>query len=100
MNQIEHLRDRLRQRFPAASLGIDAPAHPAGHWWLDASLDGHAVVVEWRPGQGFGIATPARDDYGTGPDEVYEAPDTAFERICGLLLSRTQTRASEALSLH
>lgn len=99
MNEIQHLRDRLQQRFPTALLGIDAPDKPLGHWWLDASLDGHEVVVEWRPGRGFGLATPTRDDYGVGPDEVYETQDDAFDRLCDLLISRARTRSSEAVSL-
>lgn len=97
MNEIQHLRNKLQQRFPAGEFGIDAPDNPVGHWWLDASLDGHEVVVEWRPGRGFGLATPTRDDYGVGPDEIYEVQNDAYERVSELLISRARTRSPETV---
>lgn len=92
MNALEQLRERLAVRFPDATLAIDPSETETGSWFLDAALQGHVVVVEWRPDRGFGIATPSRDDYGAKPDEVYEDVDTAYERAKALLLSQTHTR--------
>jgi hypothetical protein len=86
------LRERLAARFPEAALAIDRAETPTGSWFLDATLEGHVVVVEWRPDRGFGISTPSRDDFGSKPDEVYEDVDAAFARAKALLLSQTPTR--------
>src|SRR4028119_906536 len=91
MNEVERLRDRLQERFPAVSLGMDPAENPTGSWWLDVELQGHLVVAEWRPGKGFGISTPSADDYGAGTDEVYRTEDKAFERIEELLVGRAKT---------
>lgn len=92
MNPLECLRERLAARFPDAQLDLDPAETETGSWFLDATLKGYALVVEWRPGRGFGISTPSPDDYGQGPDEVYEDADAAFQRTKALLLSQTPTR--------
>lgn len=92
MNPLEILRDRLAERFPKASLEIDRPATATGSWWLDIRLQGYLLVVEWRSGKGFGLSTPTNDDFGQGPDEVYQDVDTAYARAKALLLSQTPTK--------
>jgi Helix-turn-helix domain len=91
-NPIESLRERLSHRFPGASLTVDAPAVETGSWFMDATLQGYALVIEWRPGRGFGLSTPTEGDAFLGPDEVYEDVDSAFERARALLLSQTPTK--------
>ena len=97
MNDLEQLRERLACRFAEASLAIDAPGLDTGTWFLDARLQGHLVVVQWRVDRGFGISTPTRDDFGAKPHELYETLDAAYDRVVELLLS--QTRTAPALSL-
>jgi DNA-binding transcriptional regulator YiaG len=92
MNDLEQLRERLANRFPDASLDIDAPDADTGTWFLDAGLQGHLVVVQWREDRGFGITTPTRDDFGSKPHELYDCADAAYERAKALLLSQTPTR--------
>jgi DNA-binding transcriptional regulator YiaG len=99
MNSIQRLRDLLTERFPTASIVLDPPDIPTGNWWLDVDLEGHHVVVEFRPGKGYGVSTPTVDDYGVGPDEVYESTTSAFERVKELLLSQTKTRPPVDLAL-
>lgn len=91
MNDLERLRGRLAERFPDASLAIDKPAIETGGWFLDAELQGHLVVVEWRADRGFGVSTPSEDDFGTKPDEVYPGCEAAYKRVVELLLSQTRT---------
>ena len=91
-NEMERLRERLAARFPDATLAIDKAETETGSWFLDAALKGYDLVVEWRPGRGFGLSTPADDDFGQKPDEVYEDADAAYERAKALLLSQTPTR--------
>lgn len=91
MNELERLKECLAARFPTACLTIDRPDLVSAGWFLDATLQGHLVVVEWRADRGFGVSTPSEDDFGTKPDEVYPTTDTAYERVVELLLSRTGT---------
>lgn len=91
MNDLDRLRERLAERFPHASMVIDRPKAETGSWFLDAGLQSHLVVVEWRADRGFGISTPSEDDFGAKPDEVYECADAAYKRVVDLLLSRTRT---------
>lgn len=92
MNALECLQKRLAARFPDASLAVDPAETETGSWFLDATLKGYELVIEWRPSRGFGLSTPSPDDYGQGPDEVYEGVDAAYERAKALLLSQTPTR--------
>lgn len=92
MNDLEQLRERLANRFSDASLAIDSPDADTGTWFLDARLQGHLVVVQWRADRGFGISTPTRDDFGSKPHELYDCADAAYERARALLLSQTPTR--------
>lgn len=91
MNEVERLKESLAARFPTACLTIDRPKIESGGWFLDATLQGHLVVVEWRADRGFGISTPSEDDFGAKPDEVYETTESAYDRVVELLLSRTRT---------
>ncbi|HEX8431441.1 MAG TPA: XRE family transcriptional regulator [Longimicrobium sp.] len=99
MNDVENLRERLNARFPTATLTLDTAETDTGSWWLDVELKGHLVVVEWRPTRGFGVSTPASDDYGAGADEIYPDVESAFARIRSLLLGRLRTSAAKELSL-
>jgi hypothetical protein len=91
-NDVERLRDRLRERFPDAMLTLDKAETETGGWFLDVSLQGYDLVIEWRQDRGFGLSTPTDDDFGQGPDEVYEGVDAAYARAKALLLSQTPTR--------
>lgn len=91
MNEVDRLKECLAARFPTASVTIDPPDVESGGWFLDATLEGHLVVVEWRADRGFGVSTPSKDDYGVKPDEVYQTAEAAYNRIVELLLSQTTT---------
>lgn len=91
-NDVERLWELLKERFPDASYSILKPRTETGGWFLDVTLKGYDLVIEWRPGRGFGLSTPAEDDFGLGPDEVYEDIDSAFDRAKALLLSQTPTK--------
>ncbi|HEX8391438.1 MAG TPA: hypothetical protein VF665_03685 [Longimicrobium sp.] len=93
MNVMEQLCARIRARFPSASTTLENPVSDTGSWWLDSTLEGHHVVIEWRPGVGFGVSAPFKDDYGEGADEVYQTADEACERLSELLLTRAHTFA-------
>lgn len=91
MNGLEQLKERLGARFPDASLTIDRPELETGTWWLDVTVQGHLVAIQWRADRGYGITTPTRDDFGTKPHELYDCADAAYRRVVELLLSQTRT---------
>ena len=91
-NDVERLRERLAARFPGAVLALDKAETETGSWFLDVTLNGYDLVIEWRPARGFGLSTPADDDFGQGPDEVCAGLDAAYDRAKALLLSQTPTK--------
>jgi len=88
------LATRLRKRFPEGSFVLDRPSRAGGVWFLDATVSGHTVNVQWKRGQGFGITATSEPGFGEGPHEVIgdRDLDAAFERVRSLLLSQTYTR--------
>lgn len=99
MNPLEALADKLTKRFPETITSIDPPGVSNGSWWLDVDLKGHDVVIEWRPGKGFGVSTNASDGYGEGPDEVYPTDEVTFQRVSELLTARQRTLPPRELLL-
>lgn len=91
-NDLERLRNQIQERFPDGSYKLLEPRTQTGSSWLDVSLNGYWLTIEWRPGRGFGLSTPTDGDSFLGPDEVYEDVDAAFERARALLLSQTPTK--------
>jgi hypothetical protein len=92
MNDFERLLDRLQERFPDGAYKLLKSHTETGAWWMDISLNGYWLTIEWRPGRGFGLSTPQEGDAFLGPDEVYENVDAAYERAKALLLSQTATK--------
>lgn len=92
MNPIEKLQERILRRMPEVNAHLDPAENPKGPWWLDLRHNGYWVVVEWRPGQGFGLSsTSGEGAYGEGPDEVYTKAVDAEARLLELLESRKET---------
>lgn len=88
---MESLQLLLAKRFPEAQITLDAPEHERGIWFLDVSVDGQAVSIQWKQDAGFGITASTSSGYGEGADEVYEDPEAAYGRIVSLLLSHSET---------
>jgi hypothetical protein len=91
-NDMERLREQIQERFPEGSYKLLESRTQTGSWWLDVSLNGYWLTIEWRPGKGFGLSTPTEGDAFLGPDEVYEDVDAAYARAKALLLSQTPTK--------
>lgn len=100
MNQMEQLCAKLTSEIPEVITSLDPPSQPSGTWWLDADVGGHKVIVEWRPGRGFGIsASPAKAVYGEGPDEVLPDVKSAGKRVVALLRGRKHTQPPREMLL-
>jgi HTH-type transcriptional regulator/antitoxin HipB len=91
MNPIETLKQVVKKSFPAAKCRVDAAENPSGSWFLDVDLDGHALVVEWRPDHLFGLTAGREGVYGEGADETYPDLGSAVRRVLWLLEHRART---------
>jgi hypothetical protein len=96
ISPIQELKRQLRKRFPKAIISLDAPERFSGSWFLDVELDGHLVVIQWKPNAGFGISSSAEHGYGEGPDELYKDVEAVYGRAVSLLLSRCYTSPPES----
>ncbi len=77
---IIRLRDELKERITHVSCVLDCPSSYGECWYLDVSLDGRAVSVEWRADRGFGITTsPIRE--GVGPDRITKDIEEAYRIV-------------------
>ena len=88
MNSIETLQQDIERALPGVEIKLRRPRKKDGHWWLDATYEGHAVSVEWSPRRGFGVSTDNDDDgggYGEGPDEVFADREAAARRVIEFL---------------
>lgn len=90
-NAIEILSDQLAVDCPDSTVSLDKPKKTSGSWFLDIQRDGHAVSVEWRAKQGFGVSSSADALYGEGPDEIYDDREAVRHRVLSLLLSKGET---------
>jgi hypothetical protein len=95
MNEIESLRELIERKLgPSATLTIEAPKPPRPNaaWWLHVEFNKHEVAVEWKPGRGFGITSPA-ERFGEGSDEVCEDVDMTAARVLELLQKGARTKS-------
>lgn len=84
MNEIELLGEQVVDRFKSVDVRFDPPSNPNGHWFMDVRLEDKHVVVEWRPGQGFGVSDITDPDdqvYGQGPDRTHPDAESALQSI-------------------
>ena len=84
MNLIEKLQQRIQKKLPDVTAQVDRPTSPEGLWCLDLRKDNQLIVVEWRPGKGFGISA-GTGGYGEGPDELYGTLAAVEARLRDLL---------------
>jgi|GEM_PF-2274403 len=89
MNEFEKLCRLIEARAHGAVVDVDASSSRTGSWWGDVSWLGNRAVVEWRPGNGFGVSTAA-GAYGEGPDVVVETIDEALQQVMKLIGSAPQ----------
>lgn len=97
MNLIEELKSKIESIFSLSVSKIAPPLNPDGIWHWDLRGTLNTIVVEWRPGRGFGISTidPKADPmegYGEGADEVVPSIEAAMARISHLLTTGEPTK--------
>lgn len=100
MNDIQDLKQRISKDLPDARLTLEAPypPRPSAAWWLEIEHGGREVVVEWKPGRGFGLTSPA-EGFGEGADEAYYDLDAAARRVIELLRNKGRTTPPVEIAL-
>ena len=92
MSGLERIATEVHAVLPNVWSELDAAASPKGSSFLTLETeDGFQVVVEWRPGMGFGISAGSEDGFGEGPDEVEPEESRATARVLTLVQSRSST---------
>jgi hypothetical protein len=94
-----YLAEQLRARIPGVDLEVHAPSGKGNVWWIDAMFRGYSVAIEWSKEDGFGLSTPAEDDYGSAANEVYGDADEAVDRTVQLLKTGQRARARREMQL-
>ena len=89
-NPLQVFLASLRNAIPNVEAKVDEPLDPDGLWFLDLSLEGPEVTVEWSPRRGFGVSA-SEAEYGELPDEVYLKEPETSARVVQLLRSRERT---------
>lgn len=93
MNDLQILAQAVLRELPEAELKMELNPKSG---WLDIEHDGAWVVVEWRPGTGFGVSLNEPDPNDPlkhlfeGPDEVFADWSTAKDHVLFLLHSSSQ----------
>lgn len=83
-----YLAAQLLERVPGITVKVTAPSGRGKVWWIDASWQGHEVVIEWLPEDGFGLSSTDGNDFNTAASETIVDADVAVERIIDVLKAR------------
>lgn len=100
MKAIELLKERLEGSLPGARISIDQPSDSnTGVWWLDVSMLGCHVIVEWQASRNvFGVSIGTADaGLGQVADEWLPTVEDVSRRIAELLRDSSATRRRHAI---
>jgi hypothetical protein len=97
MNPIQRLAQHIERELSTARVELDASSKPTGEWFLDINHEGHAAVVQWREGEGFGISCSSMTPgLGEAADEREPDLQRATERVLHLLRTRSYSTPPSA----
>lgn len=82
---IQELAEKLRSRFPDATLELERPVGNGTTWWLDFVLGSHRAEIAWNPAHGFGLSVDPKVVFGQQFGEAYRSADAVVERITELV---------------
>lgn len=84
MNNPLELMTALQTQLPGFEFILDAAETATGSSWINIS--GQPIVIEHKPGLGFGLFLSDDGSYGNRPDEIYRDAALLLKRL-GQLLS-------------
>lgn len=76
--EVRELEKQVRRRMADVTFTIDSPGASTGSWWIDVQRYGRVASIEWKPGKGFGVASPD-GAYGEGVDFIVDDAAAAAE---------------------
>jgi DNA-binding transcriptional regulator YiaG len=94
-----YLAAQLLERIPGVTVKVTAPSGRGSVWWIDVSVRGHDVVVEWTPDDGFGLSSTDGNHFNTAASETIMDADVAVERIVDVLKSSKRIPARREMYL-
>lgn len=83
----------LNLRLRRVTTSVDEPASKRGSWFVDVSRGERSVVVQWRPGKGFGVSASPDHGLGEGPHEVYADARSTVDRVADLIKTGAVTHS-------
>jgi hypothetical protein len=81
---VQELQSEVRRRMVDVTFTVDPPASSTGSWWVDVQRYGRVASIEWKPGKGFGVASP-QGGYGEGVDYIVDDAAAAAEYVARVL---------------
>ena len=82
MDPFYAVRTELEKYLHSVEISMDTPLKEDGFWFMDVRIQGHLVVVQWNPIiRKFGVSRHNPYDFTDKPDEVYNDPVSAAERV-------------------
>lgn len=100
MSEFARFLRAVRRKVPGLQVEADeAVEGSGGSTFARLAIGNHIVLLEWRPGHGFGIAAGGDGAYGEGPDEVFPDRTAAITRVVGLLTEGGRTLPPRAVLL-
>jgi DNA-binding transcriptional regulator YiaG len=94
-----YLAAQLLERVPGVEVKVSAPSGRGTVWWIDASLKGHDVVVEWSADDGFGLSSTDNNELNTAASEAFADADEALQRVLDVLTSRKKVPSRREMHL-
>jgi len=84
MNDFESLVEKVKEKFPSATIAVDLHQDPHGSHWLDVKKGEKNLTLEWNQKSGFGFYV-GNSGYGERPTVfiagVENAVDVTLARI-------------------
>ncbi len=94
-----YLAGQLLEHLPGVEVKVTSPSGRGTVWWVDATLKGHNVIVEWSPDEGFGVASTDGNEFNTAASEVFANADDAIGRVVDVLTSRKKVSPRREMHL-
>lgn len=94
-----YLAAQLLERLPGVEVKVTSPSGRGTVWWVDATLRGHNVVVEWSAPDGFGVSATDGNEFNTAASEVFSDADAAVSRLVEVLKTSKKVPARREMHL-
>jgi hypothetical protein len=95
---VQRFIDTVKAAFIEGAIGVEAEETRGKHWWINLRAERH-LLVEWRPGRGFGFSHGKEPAFGEGPTEVFVSAERAARRVVQVLTRKVGRLSSDLASV-